>query len=369
MTAATTTHDAPARTATPPAQRPARVVHLMLPDKFIAPFVDFVAAHFDVAEHRFCLLGPQQNTYHLRADQPLDWIAGEADEPRLLEALFAADRIVIHGLWSERVLRLLYALPSLARKCLWAIWGGDLYDAACNGSGDEQLRTMRRAVISQFAGAIGIHGDMDVARSLYGLGGERHICVLYPSNLALAQPPGQAPAGDGPLRILVGNSATESNCHLDAFARILPHWREGVHIHCPLSYGDTAYRDLVIRNGEGLFGRHFHAMTEFLPLADYNRFLQGVDIAVMHHNRQQALGNAASLLSLGKQVYMRTGQTLGRHLAGMGFVLHELRDFRAERPDAAERAHNMRLAREVFSVEKLVEGLAGIFASQPRAQT
>ncbi|MBX3609224.1 MAG: TDP-N-acetylfucosamine:lipid II N-acetylfucosaminyltransferase [Hydrogenophaga sp.] len=342
------------------ASAPARVLHLMLPDKFIAPFVDFVGRHFDVREHRFCLLSRPQQAFNLRADQPLDWIGDDSDEPRLLEAMFAAERIVIHGLWSERVVRLLYALPSLARKCRWAIWGGDLYDEACNGTRDEHERLMRRTVISQFAGAIGIHGDMDLARSMFGLGGERHICVLYPTNLAVPVID-SPPADDGQLGILIGNSATESNCHLEAFARIAPHWREGMHIHCPLSYGDAAYRELVVRNGRGLFGEHFHAMTEFLPLAEYTRFLRGIDIAILHHNRQQALGNAVSLLSMGKQIYMRPNQSLHRHLSDMGFVLHELHNFRAERLDEATRQHNMRLAQDMFSEQRLVQGLATLF--------
>jgi hypothetical protein len=347
--------------------RAARTVHLMVADKFIAPFVDFVLRHFDANEHRFCLLGAPRSDFGLRADQPLDWIAHEHDEPRLLQALFAAERIVIHGLWSERVLRLLYALPSLARKSHWVIWGGDLYDAQWQARtpGHEQNEALRRAVITQLGGAVGLPGDMDVAHERYGFRGERLVCFTYPSNLASSAP--LAPREPGPLRILVGNSATESNCHLEVFARLTRHWQPGMEVHCPLAYGDPAYRDLVIANGRGQFGDDFHAITTLMPLADYNAFLGRIDAAVLHHNRQQGLGNAVTLLSLGKKVYARPEQSHSRQLASLGVRLFALAEFNAEPLDEATRAHNAALLREHHSEARLVQGLAALFAPRSPA--
>ena len=131
----------------------ARTVHLMVLDKFIPRFIDFVAEHFDLAEHRFCLMGAARWEHGLTPAHPVEWVASADDHVRLVETLHSAERIVLHGLWSEAINRILYALPALARKSHWVIWGGDLYQAVPTEPSPGWLH--------QVALAIPIHPDED----------------------------------------------------------------------------------------------------------------------------------------------------------------------------------------------------------------
>ena len=109
-----------------------------------------------------------------------------------------------------------------------------------------------------------------------------------------------------PLSLLLGNSATPTNHHVEMLQQLntLPN-RKNLRIICPLSYGDSSYADRVALEGRNLFGEGFEPLRSFLPASDYTEILYSVDLAVMNHDRQQALGNIFALLCIGKKVYIR----------------------------------------------------------------
>lgn len=346
--------------------RPARIVHVMVLDKFIPRFIEFVGEHFDLTEHRFCLMGPPRYEHGLTTNHPVSWVASAEDNVDFVATLHAADRIFLHGLWSEQVNRILYALPALARKAHWIVWGGDFYQPIPTEPSPGWLHQeiIRQGVISNLEGLVGVPGDLVMVQKRYK-GPSRHSdAFVYPSNLAPLHVPPPTPH-DG-VNVLVGNSATETNCHLDAFALIARHDRGDTQVHCPLSYGDARYRDIVIANGRALFGQRFHPMMDMLPLAAYQAFLGGIDIAVMHHNRQQGMGNLISLLTLGKKVYMRPEQTHTRFFNQLGLATYDIREFDPAPMPEGVRARNMDIARTYFSADNLARDLGGLFQQARR---
>ena len=108
------------------------------------------------------------------------------------------------------------------------------------------------------------------------------------------------------VNILVGNSATKSNYHLEVFDKLKKFRDENINIYVPLSYGSKDYADEVIKYGSQLFGEKFKPITEFMPKDKYFMQLMSMDIAVFANDRQQALGNIVALLYAGKKVYMRS---------------------------------------------------------------
>lgn len=104
--------------------------------------------------------------------------------------------------------------------------------------------------------------------------------------------------------ILVGNSASYTNNHLEVF-EILKHIDLGNRkIIVPLSYGDPEYRDYIIRIGKNLFHDLFVPLVDFMPIEDYHKILQSCSIAIMNHYRQQAVGNISILIQSGVKVYL-----------------------------------------------------------------
>jgi hypothetical protein len=104
--------------------------------------------------------------------------------------------------------------------------------------------------------------------------------------------------------VLVGNSATPENNHLEMF-QILAELDLGARrVVVPLSYGDAAYADAVERRGQELFGDRLVSLRGFLPLQEYNAVLASCGVVIMGHRRQQALGNIARAVWQGADVYL-----------------------------------------------------------------
>lgn len=111
--------------------------------------------------------------------------------------------------------------------------------------------------------------------------------------------------------ILVGNSATPENNHLEIFEALDRDYDTyGRKIIAPLSYGDIWYRDQVIRHGHRLFGDRFVPLTGFLPNEEYIRLLDACGHVFMNHLRQQALGNICIMMLKGAKIYLNVANPL-----------------------------------------------------------
>jgi hypothetical protein len=103
--------------------------------------------------------------------------------------------------------------------------------------------------------------------------------------------------------ILVGNSATKENNHLEAFEMLSQFDLGDRKVIVPLSYGDPKYRDAIISYGKNLLGKNFHPLIEFTTLDKYNSIIVSCSIVIMNHKRQQALGNVGTMLYKGAKVF------------------------------------------------------------------
>lgn len=104
--------------------------------------------------------------------------------------------------------------------------------------------------------------------------------------------------------VLVGNSATPTNNHIEAFEFIKG--IDGSHkIICPLSYGDEAYKNLIFNIGKKEFQENFIPLIEFMPMRDYVEMIISCKYVIMNHVRQQALGNIITMMYLGALIFLR----------------------------------------------------------------
>ncbi len=130
--------------------------------------------------------------------------------------------------------------------------------------------------------------------------------------------------------ILVGNSATFSNNHIEIFDIIkMSSIPKGVKIICPLNYGNILYREEIINLGKEYFGDDFLPITDFMDLNSYYNLLSECSICLMNHIRQQALGNIYLMLSLGAQVFMNENSLLYKELLNSGFSIYPITEFQA----------------------------------------
>jgi dTDP-N-acetylfucosamine:lipid II N-acetylfucosaminyltransferase len=104
--------------------------------------------------------------------------------------------------------------------------------------------------------------------------------------------------------IQVGNSATVTNNHIDVFKKLASLELGNRRIITPLSYGDPAYRDHVIAQGNKILGDRFSPITGFMPLDEYLKQFENCSTTIINTHRQQGVGNILASIWQGRIIYL-----------------------------------------------------------------
>lgn len=280
-----------------------KILHVMVLEKFLAPFIDFVDEHFGREEHHYVFITSEKYQYGLTPQHHVEFLHTDDDIfITLLKYMKTAKKIILHGLWRDKVDLVLYSNQELLQKCYWIMWGGDFYFP-------EKQTRIRHEIIQKMGYLVtGTTGDYTLVKSLYRANGTHIKCFNYPSNLYKEYSLKKTP--NGCINIQLGNSATQTNNHKEILQSLATFKHENIKIYVPLSYGDGIYAKEVIQQGKEIFHDKFFPMTEFMPQNTYIEFLLGIDIAIFNHERQQAFGNIITLLGMGKKVYIHPKSTL-----------------------------------------------------------
>lgn len=121
--------------------------------------------------------------------------------------------------------------------------------------------------------------------------------------------------------IIVGNSATIENHHIEVFEMLQQFKDEDIDIYCPLSYGDNNYAEKVSLKGKEIFGEKFHPIRDYMSVKDYYSFLNTCSIGIFFNDRQQALGNIYYLLKTGGKVYLRDKTSMWNYFEKNGIKI------------------------------------------------
>lgn len=138
-------------------------------------------------------------------------------------------------------------------------------------------------------------------------------------------------AGDN---ILVGNSASLSNNHLDIFEVLKNAGISDKNIFVPLSYGKPYLVKKVINEGERIFGLQFKPIVDFMPKKDYNTLILDCGYIIMNHLRPQARGNIITGLWLGAKVFLNEGTILFDEFREKGIIISPISEIK-ENPEMA----------------------------------
>ncbi len=285
----------------------------------------------------------------------------------LLRPLFSSKKIIIHGLSSPFLILYLCLFPSLARKSYWVIWGKDLYFYKTLSKRHIQhsvFEFFRKIAIKKISYIITFNkGDFELAENWYHCNARLFKSFMYPSNLYRDYPLTK-PVSDT-IVILLGNSADESNNHLQAFSLLEKYQKADIQIIVPLSYGNLKYTNIVINKGRELFGDKFVPLVDFIPLNEYIDLLARVDIGLFLHKRQQAMGNITTLLGMMKKVYIRSDVTTWSLMNDLNIKVFDVADFNLSRIDEQVSAKNRELVKNVFSEENLLKQWKEISSHSP----
>ena len=124
--------------------------------------------------------------------------------------------------------------------------------------------------------------------------------------------------------VLVGNSATLTNNHLDVF-EIIRNLNKKIIV--PLNYGAIGYKDYkknIITNGKNKFKNNFNAIESFINKDEYDKILKSCNTMIMYHIRQQGLGNIYMALYLGIRLFLNKKSVTYKYLKDIGMIVFDL---------------------------------------------
>ena len=158
--------------------------------------------------------------------------------------------------------------------------------------------------------------------------------------------------------VLLGNSATPTNNHVDAFHAIRSGLSGKQKVIVPLSYGDNSYARKVSHSGFEKFGSRFQPLLDYVPLSEFNATLQMCGYVVMNQVRQQGLGTIIVSLYLGARVFLRAESPTYKFFKSIGIWVTSVQELEEDpqflsRPlSSAQIIENRRIVSDYWSEER-----------------
>lgn len=305
------------------------IVHLVAREKFTDEYIQYMETVFTDIESSYITV---EGEYPLSKGDNITIIRSWDDLIKTkLNTLKQAEKIVVSGVFITSKAILLLEFYGLAHKTYLFFWGGDFYQFASTNNNIKS--TIKRIIYYQLfnhsAGLIFlIDGEYEKFKEITHISNRHFVAPMpgYPgksidfekyraNNWQTMNDDKQQRS----LRIIVGNSATETNRHIEVF-ELLSRFQDNVYeVFCPLSYGDERYRDNVIEIGKQMLGNQFHPILDYMDKEDYVEFISKMDVGIFNNDRQQAMGNINMLLNMGKKVYLQVGTSMWNNYIQRGY--------------------------------------------------
>lgn len=353
----------------------ARFLHVVPDEKFI----DGARQLFEEAaptHHDYLILSQTNELRFIRTFAPLRLDLTSAASSRALSTLSNYDAVFVHYLNASA--RLLVDSAPASTSFIWIGWGGDYYHLICDRG--ELIMPETKALLANLTSNLmfaksanaakqflknawrGICNPFWALRQLTLLRRLHHIGPNRPGEQALltrfklfapvlaedyeaikdgtidfqanfvswnypsiaSDPQPITSLVDG-CNILLGNSATPENNHVDTFDLIQEEVGMERKIICPLSYGISTYGDAVESMGYERFGERFRPLRQFMTPDAYTSTLNTCSVVAMNHIRQQALGNILLMLWLGSKVFINHRSPIMSAMEKLGIQVFDVR--------------------------------------------
>lgn len=346
------------------------ILHFCSSSPITKSYIEFVNSEFDPDEHYFIIFETSfkyeypSNAYSITSRN------SKVAYFKLIQQLFKCNKLILHGFFpNSYITRLLTIFPMMTKKTIWVPWGGDFYDDLETIHYTKLLKYkiffyFKKRILKKIPYyATNTTGDYILAKQFYGSQAKHIKCIMYPSNLFKESIKRSTLHKEMSLNILLGNSASYANNHRNCFNKLANLDLNNTKIYCPLSYGEREYAESISQYGYKMFGTQFIPLLDLMEINDYYNFLNSIDIAFFNHNRQEAMGNIVTLLSLGKKVYMNPN-TLYNEFISIGIKLFDINStIELAHLENTVAAKNTSILKNYFNKENLILQTKTLFQS------
>jgi len=323
------------------------IVHLFEDQKF----VDITIENFEnvsVGLNKYIVFSSNQELkYVSRKEQTL--ILPNSSYKLDLDLIYKdCQLLIIHFLSPIKLYVLKNKPPHI--KVIWSVWGSDAYDHFSDQNFSEPFTNNVRRSLFQLRKSFYLYTLYHLVRyrvkplrkELKLLQLVNYVITVLPYEFNIIKKEFSLMAeyidysygvnkfnsfSNSPLgnSILIGNSATSANNHLDVFDIIKDTNKKLI---VPLSYGAydyKNYKELVILEGMRIFKNSFTPIEEFMPLQQYRELTLSCNSVIMYHIRQQALGNIFMSLFQGMRVFLNSKSLTYIYLKDEGMIIFALK--------------------------------------------
>lgn len=158
----------------------------------------------------------------------------------------------------------------------------------------------------------------------------------------------------GKSNILLGNSSSYTNNHIEAIDFICKKIKDFNKIILPLNYGDIYLRSYVAKYATKRLGKeNVIVLDKLMDFDDYQNLISSCSIVIMNHKRQQALGNIVQALYSGAHVYLNPESTIFAYLKDNGVVISPIENkSKLFSLNEQQMIYNIQKVKELFGPEK-----------------
>lgn len=162
-----------------------------------------------------------------------------------------------------------------------------------------------------------------------------HVDFIYGTLSSILADQYELPFEEYGSNILIGNSASETNNHIDIFYTLKDKVEPIEKIYVPLSYSINSkeYVKTVIDYGYQCFGDKFHPLTEFLTRDEYNSILRSCGFIFMNHLRSQGGAVNRTVLYQGKKLFMNSQSNMFQFYSSKGLSVFTIDEITVKNTD------------------------------------
>lgn len=160
--------------------------------------------------------------------------------------------------------------------------------------------------------------------------------------------------------ILLGNSASSHNNHVDVMLMIKDYIPDGVDVISPLSYQIVpSYQEKVLAAGAELFGDRFKPLKGYLPFEEYNKIMNSCDTIVLGQKQQAATCNCLTAMWNGIRLFMSTDSMNYKYYSQLGLKIFSIEEDFPKNPILSHEdiMHNRKIIERYYSYRAWVEDL------------